>query len=196
MRKIRDPVLLEAVDQISRESLNRSAFRVVRNGRDPLEPSRNANRWDLGHFNVLYTSLVADGAIAEIDFHLSRQPVFPSLYRPTLYELKVDLERVARLDTIEALERLEVKRDTYPSTSYGRTREIGDAVAFLGFDGLLVPNARWPCINLVVFTDDIPPDAVSIVAEKGIIDLQEWRTSARNRKLRKALRAPRGKPNT
>ena len=83
MRGVRDPLLLEAVDGFARVGYSGSLFRVVRNGRDPLEPSRNGNRWDLGHFDVLYTSLDVDGAIAEIDFHLSRLPVFPSLYKPT-----------------------------------------------------------------------------------------------------------------
>lgn len=136
----------------------------------------------MGHFSVLYTSLEPDGAIAEIDFHLSQQPVFPSLYRPRLFELLVDLHRVARLDTMDMLESLGVSRATYKSVAYGRTREIGDAVAFLGFDALLVPNARWSCANLVIIPDEIPAERLSVHLDHGEIDLRAWRSGVRFRR--------------
>ncbi len=178
IRKVRDPDLLEALDRLPREHIADSTFRVVRHGRDPIEPSRNAARWDLGQFSVLYTALDPNGAIAEIDFHLSRQPVFPSLYQPTLYELSVSLSRVGRLDNLELLEALGVSRGTYTSIAYGRTREIGDAAAFLGFDGLLVPNARWNCTNLVLIADEIPAGKIAVSDNHGVIDLREWRKGA------------------
>lgn len=36
----------------------------------------------------------------------------------------------------------------------GQTQQIGTAVQFLGFDGLIVPSARWECKNLVLFTNN------------------------------------------
>jgi hypothetical protein len=36
----------------------------------------------------------------------------------------------------------------YAKVLYGRTQEIGDAAAFLGFDGIIAPNARWDCHKL------------------------------------------------
>jgi len=37
---------------------------------------------------------------------------------------------------------------------YEQTQRIGDAVAYLGCDGLLAPSARWACENLVLFTEN------------------------------------------
>ena len=36
----------------------------------------------------------------------------------------------------------------------GTLDAIGTAIAFLECDGLIVPSARWPCENLVIFTDN------------------------------------------
>ena len=76
---------------------------------------------------------------------------------------------------MSVLERLGVKRESFPTIRYEKTRDIGDAVAFLGFDGLMIPSARWSCLNIVVITDEVPPGLLSVVSEHGIIDLREWR---------------------
>ena len=47
--------------------------------------------------------------------------------------------------------------ESFGDLSYGRTQEIGDAAAFLGFDGIIAPSARWPCQNLVIFSDSFGP---------------------------------------
>jgi hypothetical protein len=58
----------------------------------------------------LYASFSADGAIAEIYFWLGQEPVFPSKFRATLYELSVSLADVIRFDDIEMLEPFGVAR--------------------------------------------------------------------------------------
>ena len=57
---------------------------------------------------------------------------------------------------------------------YQRTQEIGDAAAFLGFDGILAPSARWPCQNLVLFTEHFTPADLSIVSSEPV-DWDDWR---------------------
>ena len=65
----------------------------------------------------------------------------------------------------------------YGERDYERTQAIGDAAYFLGFDGLLVPSARWDCQNLVVFTDQLTP-ADMAVEESAVVDWSAWRKEA------------------
>lgn len=182
-RKARDPDLLDAIDALPRTAFAGSAWRAVRDGRDPTEASSISGRWDVGDRDVVYTSLEADGAIAEVEFHLSRQPVFPSKYRAKVYELSIDVKSVARFDTIDDLVPLGVAPDRYHEILYDATQAIGDAAAFLGFDALIAPNARWPAQNLVLFLEDRDTRSLPVLSETPI-DWHEWRAHHRwNRKV-------------
>jgi hypothetical protein len=55
-----------------------------------------------------------------------------------------------------------------------RTQLIGDAAKFLGFDGIIAPSARWPCLDLVIFTDDIPPEGLEL-RRASVVDWRAWR---------------------
>src|SRR5687767_14502597 len=94
-RSVRDRRLIDALDALPRTRFEGTVWRVAREGRDPLQCSASGGRWDDGSFDVLYTSLERDGAIAEMYFHLMRgQPVFPSKSRYALFELEVTLSEV------------------------------------------------------------------------------------------------------
>ena len=173
-RRSRDLALLDALDALERIAFDGIVWRVVREGRDPLLGQATAGRWDPGHFDVLYTSLERNGAIAEMYFQLSRQPVFPSKIRFTLNEIAVTTKNTLKFADLRGLEPLGVDRDAYSSLNYERTQLIGDAAKFLGFDGIIAPSARWPCLNLVVFTDEIPPEAIEL-GNTSIIDWRAWR---------------------
>lgn len=86
--RARDLDLIDALDALPRIAVSDTVWRVVPEGRDPLLCGPSIGRWDLGHFDVFYTTLDPDGAIAEMYFHLSRQPVFPSTIDFTLNEIK------------------------------------------------------------------------------------------------------------
>jgi hypothetical protein len=62
---------------------------------------------------------------------------------------------------------------------YERTRDVGEAVAFLGCDGLIVPSARWTCNNLVLFSDNLDVDCVTLVASEQV----DWLTWARAQRI-------------
>jgi hypothetical protein len=79
---------------------------------------------------------------------------------------------------MKLLEPLGVSPATYQSINYGRTREIGDAAAFLGFDGLLVPNARWRCTNLILVIEGIAVEDLTVRQDCGVIDLRKWRSGS------------------
>jgi|SRR5437867_9370245 len=173
-RMARDLALLDVLDSFPREEFEGSAWRIVREERDPLQGSPSGARWDPGTFDVLYAALERDGALTEIHFHLSRQPVFPSNVRFILSQIMVHVRNVLRLRDLSALEVLGVDRDQFSELKYSRTQEIGDAAQFLGFSGMIVPSARWRGLNLVLFTDQLSSDALAIQS-KEIIDWAVWR---------------------
>jgi hypothetical protein len=181
-RRARDPELLDALDALERAAHEGPAWRVVREGRDVLQGSAPGARWDPGTFDVLYTSLMREGALEEIYFHLSRQPVFPSKVRFVLHRIDVRTRRTLRLADFSALARLGVSEATYSELGYTRTQEIGDAAMFLGFDGIVAPSARWDCHNLILFCNQLAPDDLT-VADSEFVDWNAWQS------LRRELRA-------
>lgn len=173
-RRARDPDLLDALEAHQGVSFEGSVWRIVRQERDPLQGYPAAARWDPGTFDVLYTSLSREGALEEIHFHLSRQPVFPSKINSVLHRIAVRTQRTLRFADVAALQGLGVAIDLYGELSYARTQEIGDAAAFIGFDGILAPSARWPCQNLVIFTDLFAPADLNVI-ESAPVDWSDWR---------------------
>jgi len=179
-RRARDIGLLDAIDAFAREPFAATVWRVARDGRDPLLGARSTSRWCNGSFDVLYTSLEREGAIAEIHALLSLQPVFPSKVRWKSHPIKISAQRTLRLADLATLERLGVDVARYRDRVYDRTQEIADAAYFLGFDGLVAPNPRWPCANLVLFTDRIAPEQIEIGDRPAeAIDWDVWRKRAR-----------------
>ncbi len=173
----RDLELLDKIDALPRTPYEGTVWRIMREGRDPLQGYPAAARWDPGAFDVIYTSLAREGSLAEIHFHLSRQPVFPSKLVSVLHRITLRTWRALQLVDLSAVEKLGVHRDRYGELDYERTQAIGDAAYFLGFDGLLVPSARWHCQNLVVFTDQLAPQDMA-VEESTVVDWPTWRTEA------------------
>lgn len=175
-RRARNLGLLDDVDALRREKLDTDVWRLVRAGRDPTLGSPSRSRWCNGSFDVLYTSLERDGAIAEIYALLAAQPVFPTKDGWFLSRVKVKTSQTLRLADLATLTRLGVDTVRYADRTYSRTAEIADAAYFLGFDGLIAPSARWPCSNLVLFTDRVPADQIHVVeTEKEPIGWAEWR---------------------
>jgi len=180
LSRVRDNALLDAIQTLSPVEFDGPAWRVVREGRDPLIASCSGGRWDDGTFDVLYTSEIRDGAIAEARFYLMKgQPVAPSKPDFELYELQLRLSRAIRLVDLDALRALGVNTDRFGAahyaqrqTEYPRTQEVGEAAHFLGFDGLLVPNARHSCQNVVLFDDRCECGAKVEVAYHGLITFQ------------------------
>ncbi len=179
-RRARDIALLDAIDAFRREPFDAHAWRVAREGRDPRLGGSSQSRWCNGAFEVLYTSLDYDGALAEIHALLSIQPVFPSRIRWFAHRLKVAAAQTLRLADLATLDRLGVDTSRYADRDYNRTQEIADAAYFLGFDGLIAPSARWTCLNLILFTDRIPPGQIETVESHAKpIDWNSWRKRKR-----------------
>lgn len=180
LRKPRDLKLLDAIDGFSREPFSGSVWRVVKEGRDPLQGASSKSRWCNGRFDALYTSFERDGAIAEIYSLLISQPVFPSKPRWTVNRLVARCEKTLRLPDLVTLSRLGVDTSNYKSRDYDSFQQIGDAAYFLDFDGLVVPSARWNCLNLILFTDRIVPANLNVEETEGApMDWKAWKSTQR-----------------
>lgn len=175
-RKARDIDLLDALDAQTGIAFEGEVWRITRQGRYVLEGASASGRWDPGHFDVLYTSLARDGALAEVYFHLSRQPVFPSKLVSILHRIRVSTRRTLKLADMAALSALGILPERYADLDYGRSQEIADAAFFLGFDGLLTPSARAPCQNLILFLDRLDPGDLEVQAAEPV-DWGQWRNN-------------------
>lgn len=179
---LRDHALIDALDAIAPVTYNDTVWRVTREGRDPCQCSQPGGRWDDGSFGVLYTAEASDGAIAEMYFHLRRgQPVFPSQVKYKLHKLNATLSQALKLVDLVALAKLDLDTARYGQLSYQertveypRSQDIAEAAYFLEFDGLIVPNARWECMNIVLFCDRLPADATQAIEDLGLIDWTAW----------------------
>jgi len=182
VHRARDSSLLDALEYIEPVELKGTIWRVVREGHDVLAASAAGGRWDDGTFDVLYTSKAADGAAAEVHYHLSRgQPVFPSRIKHRLYQLSLATKKVLLLPDLPTIAKLGVEVGRYGSLSYNerqseypRTQEVAETAHFLGFDAVVAPNARWECLNVVLFLDRIRPEECEIARDHGRIEWKRW----------------------
>ena len=167
-----DRALLDALDVVATQ-FSGTVWRIAQVGRDPLKGSSLSGRWSGGDYSVLYTACEKDGALAEIGFRLSLEPIWPSRLQHLLHEIKVDCEKVIDLGNLPALERLGVTTSKYQSLDYSVTARISAAAAFLEYDAMLVPNARFTCSNLVIFNER--PNSLELVTSSPV-DWNAWRS--------------------
>lgn len=177
-RKRRDHKLIDAIEAIDPVDYSGPVWRVVKEGRDPTRCSRSGGRWDDGTFDVLYTCETDQGAIEEMRFHLMRgQPIMPSQVKYKLHEINLALERSLKLLDLDALATVGLDVSRYGQLSYSekdaeypRSQDIGEAAHFLDFDGLVVPNARYDCLNVIAFCESIGPEALAAKRDHGLVD--------------------------
>ena len=168
-----DATLVDALSRRPVTTYSGDVFRATIPAYDPLTASTRGGRWSThGGPCVLYTSLERDGALAEITFHWSQLTPIPK--RPVaLHTLTVETTRTLRLIRAD-LASLGVEDAQYETINYERTQQIGAAVAFLGCDGLIAPNARWACENLMIYMDNVPLDRVFAVSGSSNVNWREW----------------------
>jgi RES domain len=173
-RSVHDRSILDALEAIDAEHFVGEVWRVTRKGRDPLRGSAANGRWSPsgGEFEVLYTSLERDGALAEIGYRLSLEPVWPSRLEHEVHLIEVETERTLRFADLESLSHLGVEIARYHTFEYQATQAIVAAAYFLEFDSLIVPSARFRCANLVLFTER----ATGLVLRSSEeVDWESWR---------------------
>src|ERR1700710_1241989 len=174
--RVHDRAILDALEQLHPEPYDSDVWRVARKGRDPLAGSSANGRWGApGELEVLYASEARDGALAEVGFRLSLEPVWPSRIQHQIHVLAVKTERLLRLGDLHELEKLGVDVARYETFEYSATQAIAAAAHFLEFDGLLVPSARFKCNNLALFTDRVSQPWQLQVVSSEHVDWEKWR---------------------
>lgn len=186
-RSPRPQALLDAFEVETPTRLSAKLWRIVTEGRDPLQPGRAGGRWDDGSFDVLYTSSERDGACAESWFHLTHgQPIPPSKTNKRIFQLEVELSRVLDLSGEGQLAALGVDMQLYGRLSYAQrggeyptTQQIGEVAFFYEYEAIVVPNARWPTSNVVILTEHLRLDQISANTGEAV-DLAKWRDANRS----------------
>lgn len=171
-----DNGLIDALERLATEALWGDVWRVTRAGRDALMGSTAGGRWSPGgNRAVLYTSLEPDGALAEIGFRLSLEPVWPSRIEHEIHCVGARTDRALRFADVTALVPLGVDPELWLGFDYAATQAIASAAHFLEFDGLIVPSAHAPCANLVVFLANHDGAAGLSVRHSEGVDWSLWR---------------------
>lgn len=177
-----DRELLDALESRPSEPFSGETWRVTVKGRDALRGSTAGGRWSPpGEFEVLYTSLAQAGALAEIGYRLSLEPVWPSRLEHELHRIAARTNRALRFADIGSLSALGVDVRRYASFEYSVTQAIAAAAFFLDFDGLIVPSARSPELNLVIFTEKPGIGERLKLAASEPVDWSAWRSQDRKR---------------
>lgn len=168
----RDPDLLAHLEDCGEGPFEDAVHRVVWADRSPVRGSSGARgRWSSpdSQFEILNTSFMPEGASAEFEAFWSLFEQRPDR-RALNWKLRVRLQRVVELD-FGALEALRVAQSDYGGREYSRTQEISDAVNYLGYDGLIVPSARYECRNLIIYIQNLAGDSV---VEEDESEVFEW----------------------
>jgi len=169
-----DPEILDALDNLTGEPLTTKVWRVTWASRDPLAGGVGGGRWSPpNQFEALYTSLEADGALAEAYYHLSRAPVFSSSSMK-INQIAVKLDSVLTLD-IKLLNQLGIVDLLASRIDVRLTQPISEATHLLDHQGLLVPSARYDCNNLIVFMDRIDTEKQLKVLKTEDVNWPAWR---------------------
>ena len=176
--RVHDRAILDALENFDPEALEKTVWRVARKGRDPLRGAVANGRWNaVGEFEVLYTCVDPAGALAEVRYRLSLEPVWPSRIEHQLHELTVKVERALKFESLVQLEKLGVDVTRFESFEYAATQAIAAAAHFLQFDALVVPSARFNAANVVLFLDRIQTAPELIKTEE--VDWTQWRAKMR-----------------
>jgi hypothetical protein len=168
---LHDQELLDRLTAFAPVVFDGEVFRATRRGRDPLATSVAGGRWMAPNQTpTLYTSCERDGALAEIVHHWHQLTPLPS--KPVIvHTLSAHLRKSLRLGRAE-LSGLDVD---FGSPTPGRTQEIGAAVAYLEYDGLIAPSLRWVCDNVIVFGSILERRSNDfIVRSSEEVDWRQW----------------------
>jgi RES domain-containing protein len=177
-----DRELLDALEALPSEAFSGETWRVTAKGRDALRGSTAGGRWSPpGEFEVLYTSLARAGALAEIGYRLSLEPVWPSRLEHEVHRITARTNCSLRLADMNCLSTLGVDVRRYTNFEYSVTQAIAAAAFFLDFDGLIVPSARSTELNLVIFTEELDRGERLKIKATEPVDWSVWQSQHRKR---------------
>jgi len=109
-----------------------------------------------GEFGALYLSANPEGCLAEL---AARTHMPPSL---TEGAIEVRLDRVCDLTDPATQDAIGVSLADLTDPDWTVTQQLGRAIRDAGFQGIRVPSAAGPHVNLVVFKDRTARNAVIV----------------------------------
>jgi len=162
-----DPVLLDQIEQLGARGFDRHVWRHMFNDYPPELANTRGARWNPPGTSAIYTSLDRETALAEAQHVIDSQPLRPRPRRRVMYEVRITAARLVDLPA-EAFRTVGLSVADLESDDFAACQRIGGAVAWLGYDGLLVPSARAPGTNVVVLVDNLSADSTfeQIAAEE------------------------------
>ncbi|MGH2832090.1 MAG: RES domain-containing protein [Solirubrobacteraceae bacterium] len=152
------PELLDRLQAITPAPWSGRACRHMFGDYPPDAENTRGARWNPPGVAAIYTSLARDGALAEAAHQIAVQPI-PPRARRTVYTLELSLTSVLDLTDAELLRGLGIGPAELAADEMIACRQLGGAVHWLERDGLLLPSARCPSTNLVIFPANRPDDA-------------------------------------
>jgi RES domain-containing protein len=125
-------------------------------------------RWNPSGVAAIYAGAARATALAEADHMIEMQPVRPRAKR-TMWQLDVNLARVADLTDPALLERLGLTAADLASVDFTECQRVGAAIASAGFEAMLVPSARAEGVNLVLFANALESGrAIAVKASESL----------------------------
>ncbi|MGC2372888.1 MAG: RES family NAD+ phosphorylase [Solirubrobacteraceae bacterium] len=152
------PELLDRLQAITPAPWSGRAFRHMFADYPPDAENTRGARWNPAGVAAIYTSLARAGALAEAAHQIAMQPI-PPRGRRTLYTLELSLASVLDLANNELLQDLGIGPTELTANDMVACRQLGGAAHWLERDGLLLPSARSPSTNLVIFPAKRPTEA-------------------------------------
>jgi RES domain len=185
--RVHDREMLDILEQLDPHPFLGDAWRVVRSKRDPMRGSTANGRWgSSGEFEVLYTACDRDGALAEVGYRMSLEPIWPSKIEHDVHRIEVALDRVLDLTDFALLGKFGIHEDSYGGHRYDAEQAVSAAARFLEFHAILVPNARYSGNNLVVYPDLEGALNGLTQVDSQPVDWNAWRAGNRNRPSRRS----------
>lgn len=164
---IYEPQFLDFLQEQESGKWEGKVFRHMFADYPPQRENTGGARWNPSGVAAIYTSLKRATALAEADHKISLQPVRPRVRR-TIYQIHVHLDKALRLPQ-NALDHLGATAEVIAAIDLGPCQMIGGAVAWLEYDGMIVPSARHKGSNLVIFPmNQIVGYALEVVDEEVI----------------------------
>ena len=173
------------LEQLDSQPFVGNAWRVVGSRRDPMRGSTANGRWGApGEFEVLYTACDREGALAEIGYRMSLEPIWPGKINHELHRVEVALDRVLDLTDFSLLAKFGIHEESFAGHRYDAEQAVSAAARFLEFQAIRVPNARYLGNNLVVYPDLV--GALNGLTHVGSepVDWNVWRSVNRSRPSR------------
>ncbi|HUH67872.1 MAG TPA: RES family NAD+ phosphorylase [Mycobacterium sp.] len=156
---IHDPVLLDQIERLGTQRFEGHVWRHMFNDHPPELSNTRGARWNPPGVAAIYTSLAPATALAEARHAIDIQPVRPKPRRRVLYELLITLDSAVDLTT-ERYKEVGLTELDLGADDFSPCQRVGGAVAWLGYDGIIVPSARANGGNVVILVDSVAPDAL------------------------------------